>query len=755
MLTQEKKNKFIRAVFVLTLAYTFTAALALHFSPKQFSYSTVLYDRNGQLLGASTSIDGQWHFESSYVPPQFEKCILTYEDSRFYFHFGVDLVSIFRAVVQNIKSKRIVSGGSTLTMQASRILLGNQKRTYAQKLYEVFAALCLEMKYSKKQILSIYTSSAPFGGNVIGLEAASWRYFKRPSSSLSWAEYATLAVLPNQPALVHPGKNQDILLSKRNFLLHKLYQKKIISEETYTLSLQEDLPAEPYPLPSLAPYYLEKLKAENAGTGITVFRTTIDYSMQENVVRIVRNWSEIFNRSGIRNAAAIVIDTKTKEPLAYVGNVNSSVNMAESLRSSGSLLKPLLFCSMLDEGRLLPEQLVFDIPTRIGNYNPKNNINTYSGAVKACDALTRSLNVPAVRELRQYGITPFLAVLKKYGITTLAKDADYYGLPLILGGGEIKMQEIAVAYADLMNKACGSSTSVPVSQGAAWITCNILAEGVRPADLENWQIYSRRKKIAWKTGTSSGNRDAWCIGTTPEYTVAVWVGNSSGEGNKMLTSARTAAPLMFEIFSVLPKTTWPAKPETELKEVKTCKESGYAAGPYCSSVKKTLKSATTTQTEMCPYCHTYNFTPDKLFRTSVEDMKNQYKGQMPVQENRFILPPYVEYWYKKQNLQYKALTPFVSWHKADSENNIHIEFPQENSEIIVPVELDGKKGSVIFEAAVKNSDTNIYWDLDGTYLGITVNEHKLALSPEPGMHTLTLTDTTGSVQKRRFKVLAE
>lgn len=755
MLMHEKNNRIVRAVFIFMIAYTLSAALAILFSPKEFPYSSVLYDKNGILLGASTSAEGQWHFESSEVPEKFEKCILNCEDRRFYYHFGVDPIAMARAVIQNLKHRKIISGGSTLTMQTARILLGNKKRTYLQKLHEIFVAVCIEIKYSKRQIIAVYISTAPFGGNVIGLEAASWRYYNRPSKSLSWAEYATLAVLPNQPSLVRPGKNQSLLLNKRNTLLKKLFETNIIDEETYMLSIQESLPGKPYRLPSYAPHYLEKKKKEQKFNDGTVFNSTLDFSIQENANRITENWSKVFNNWGIENISALIIDTETKVPIAYVGNCNSSVDMIEAKRSSGSLLKPFLYSAMLDNGMLLQNQIVYDIPTRIGNYSPKNNINNFCGALSADQALTRSLNVPAVRELKDFGITQFLSVLSKYGITTLNQNADHYGLPLILGGGEIKMREIASCYADLMNSACGRKTTAPVTQGSAWITCNALSDGIRPLDLENWQIYSRKKKIAWKTGTSSGNRDAWCLGTTPEYTVAVWVGNSAGNGNKMLTSATTAAPVMFELFSILPQTSWPERPELEFDDIKVCAKSGYSAGPYCYDIKLSFKTKDTPQTEICPYCHTYTLTPDRKYQASVEDMINEYEGLMPVAENRFILPPYVEYWYSKQNLHYKTLPPYVSWHKEISGSNIHIEFPQENSEIIVPIELNGKKGSIIFEAAVKNHGTSIYWDMDGEYIGLTETDHKLAVSPKPGKHVLTLSDSTGSIKKRKFKVIAE
>ena len=448
--------------------------------PKNVPYSYTLYDKTGILLGASVAWDGQWRFSPGKVPDKFAQALIVFEDKRFYYHFGVDPIAVVRAVVSNIRAGRIVSGASTLTMQTMRLLAGNKPRTFRQKCWESFLAVIAEIRLGKTQILSLYAAYAPFGGNVIGIEAASWRYFNRSPASLTWAEAATLAVLPNQPSLVHPGANRSVLLKKRNTLLYMLYEKGTIDAQTLKLSLAEPLPEKPYPLPSGAPHYLELLKKAHPST--TRFYTDMDSGLQKNLSRILERHSRELSRKGIDNAAALIIETSTGKVLAYCGNTGldgrnkttGAVDIVQARRSSGSLLKPFLYAAMLDSGRLLPEQLVIDIPTRIGSYKPDNNVPLYRGAVPASEALSRSLNIPAVRMLREYGISHFLDYLKRCGFTTFTRSADEYGLPLILGGGEISLYEAVYAYAQLMNAACGRSgysgeSVFPVSAGAAWL----------------------------------------------------------------------------------------------------------------------------------------------------------------------------------------------------------------------------------------------------------------------------------------------
>ena len=758
------RSRLILAAFLVLFSAGLVFFLPARLVNKSKKYSYALYDKNGILLGGQVAQDEQWRFAPGSVPDKFKKAIITYEDKRFYFHSGVDIFSIARAIKLNLSQQKIVSGASTLTMQTIRLLEDYPKRTYRQKIKEAFLAVIFEIRYSKKHILELYCANAPFGGNVVGLEAASWRYFNRPPSELTWAETATLAVLPNQPSLVYPGTNSEILLNKRNELLQKLYKKKYIDDKTYQLSLAESLPSKPYPLPVNAPHYLEYLKQTDKKHK-TKFYTSIDYNIQKNASRIIEHWSSEFARRGISNAAALILDTKTKEVLAYCGNSGDAirnpdsyaVDIIQSRRSSGSLLKPFLYGAMLDSGELLPDQLVIDIPTRIGNYRPDNNIQKYSGVVPASEALTRSLNIPAIRELRQFGINRFLDCLRKSGFTTFNQNSEYYGLPLILGGGEITMWEAARAYAELMNKACLEPSDFPISSGSSWITVNVLSTGIRPDDEANWQKYANSKKIAWKTGTSNGNRDAWAIGVTREYTVAVWVGNANGNGNPDLKSVSTSAPVMFDIFSFLPDTSWPEIPYIELTQQTVCSHSGYAAGSDCPETKTILRSKSAVSPELCPYCTKVSFTPDGKYRASAEDLTGEkagiYNGTIPKIEKRFVLPPNLEYWYKNNNLIYSTLPNFVPWHNSPSSENLSIVFPEQNAKIIIPVEIDGTKGAMVIQAAARSSDTFVYWDLDGTYLGYTEKVHELTVSPEPGNHILTVTDSNGNIIKRKFEIL--
>lgn len=751
---------FLIALIVATFAVP--AAIISGSSPCSYA----LYASDGTLLGAQTASDGQWRFEAAEVPQKFADAIVTFEDKRFYWHPGVDILSIIRAFRENSASGSIVSGGSTITMQTVRLLEHYPPRTYRQKFHEALAAVFFELRYSKKNILELYAANAPFGGNVVGLEAASWRYFARPPASLSWAEAATLAVLPNQPSLVYPGANSEILLSKRNFLLARLFERGKISADEYDRSLLEKLPQKPFPLPSISRHYLEYLKKTQKGKHTTTFRTKLNSSMQKNATRTLEAWSLSFSRRGINNAAALILDTKTLDVLAYCANTGierntdtNAVDMIQSRRSSGSLLKPFLFAAMLDAGSLLPEQLVIDIPTRIGNYSPDNNIPKYAGAIPASEALSRSLNIPAIRELREYGITAFLDILRKSGFTTLNRSSDDYGLPLILGGGEITLWEASRAYARMMQAALGTNSdrNFPISRGSAYLTLSALSEGVRPDEEAAWQTFANARRIAWKTGTSNGNRDAWAIGVTAEYTVAVWVGNAIGSGTPDLKSASTAAPVLFDLYKTLPRSSWIGFPEAELSKVTVCAKSGYAAGIDCTETKEAFKPRKAPQSSACPYCRKVSLTNDGLYQATADDLTGEkagiYDGTMPQVESRFVLPPSIEYWYKRANLGYRSLPDFVPWHKNAEIQELSLIFPEAGAKIVIPTEIDGSPGSMVMQAATRNPDTVVYWDIDGTYLGCTENRHELAARPRAGSHTLTVTDSHGSRIQRHFTVL--
>src|SRR5690606_34581343 len=332
------------------------------------------------------------------VPEKFAAAIVAFEDKRFYYHPGVDPISMTRALYQNIREGKVVSGGSTLTMQVIRLSRRSEGRTLLEKFIEVILATRLELRYSKAEILALYASHAPFGGNVVGLEAACWRYFNRDVHELSWGEAALLAVLPNSPALIHPGKNRDQLLLKRNALLDKLQQAGVIDEFTCSLAKEENIPDQPSALPRYARHMLQRIVRD--GGAQTRVRSTLSVGVQRRVEQIVQDHHKQLAGSQIYNAAALVLDVETGEVIAYVGNTDveetgyhgEEVDIINAPRSTGSILKPFLYAAMLDEGKLLRNTLVPDVPTVIDGFSPKNFKREFNGAVPASQALIRSLN---------------------------------------------------------------------------------------------------------------------------------------------------------------------------------------------------------------------------------------------------------------------------------------------------------------------------------------------------------------------------
>jgi len=597
--------------------------------------STVVEARDGSLMGARIADDGQWRFPGSgKVPDKFEKSLLTFEDSWFYYHPGINPVSILRAFRSNIKAGEVVSGGSTITMQVARISRGNRPRTYSEKFIEMLSALKLELFRSKKKILQLYASNAPFGGNTVGLEAAAWRYTGKSSDEITWAEAAALAILPNSPALVFPGRNQKRLKTRRDALLKRLYSKKYIDSLTLVLALDEPLPGEPKPLPSKAPHLTDHFFMTNKGEMI---RTNIDPALQERATEILNTHQKDLEGNYIFNSACLIVEVETGNVLAYVGNSTledagahgGDVDIIHSLRSTGSILKPLLYAGMQQSGDILPNTLIPDVPTRFPGFTPKNFDQSYSGAVSAGSALSQSLNIPAVKMLQKYNPEKFLDLLHKTGFNTFNKPAEYYGLSLILGGGETTLWDLTGVYASLsrilnrynntkkyynqdyhqpvlvskpdINLLHTEDPDPPLSASSVWLTYEALQRVNRPESESGWQYFSTSQGLAWKTGTSFGFRDGWAVGTTPKYVTGVWVGNATGEGRPGLTGITAAAPLMFDLVSLLEPGAWFKTPDEELTMIRVCSKSGFRAGPDCPETVEIQACINGLRSEACPY----------------------------------------------------------------------------------------------------------------------------------------------------------
>ncbi len=699
---------------ILLLAWFFCLPRELF---KGVSYSTVVESAEGELLGARIAADEQWRFPpSDSVPKRYATALVQFEDRSFWWHPGVNPVALLRAAIDNARSGHVVSGGSTLTMQVIR-LSRRRERTLWQKCIEAVQATRLELRCSKREILALYAAHAPYGGNVVGLEAAAWRYFGRPSSELSWAEAATLAVLPNAPATLHLSRGREQLLEKRNRLLLRLLEHEDIDLDTYEASLEEPLPDAPLPLPMLAPHYLEHCPA-----GLRT-RTSLRLWLQKAVSAAVDRRSDELAQEGIADMAAIVMDNATGEVVAYVGNASVGrerpgvqVDVAASPRSTGSILKPFLYAACLQEGVILPHTLLPDIPVNLGGFAPQNFDRQFYGAVPASEALARSLNVPSVFLLRDYGVPKFHALLQEAGLTTLQKEASHYGLSLILGGGEARLDQITAAYSAFA-RGVG-----PVSSALArWYTFEALKEVNRPDELD-WRLIRSVRKAAWKTGTSYGFRDAWAVGMTPEYTIGVWAGNARGQGVPGLTGARTAGPVLFDILNLLPASNaWFEMPDHVGHDgvwAGVCPLSGHLAGPDCPESEDLLIPLAGLETEPCPYHR----------------------------NGDFVLPPSLEWFYKPHHPEYTGST------RRQSDQVVEFIYPASGSTLSIPRQMSGEREGIVFRAAHHQADATLWWHLDQVYVGETRFMHELRLLPDTGKHTLTVVDSEGNTASVGFTV---
>ncbi|WNH14133.1 penicillin-binding protein 1C [Thalassobellus suaedae] len=774
-ITNYIKHHKIKSVIItiILIAYYFCLPKLLFKDPT----ATIITSANNELLGAQIASDGQWRFPyNDSVPEKFKTCIIQFEDEYFYKHPGFNPISIFKALRNNLKSGGIKRGGSTLTQQVIRLSRKGQKRTYFEKLKELILATRLEFRASKETILAYYSSNAPFGGNVIGLDAASWRYFNRKANELSWAENATLAVLPNAPSLIYPGKNQERLLQKRNSLLKKLLKNQIIDSLTYNLSIIEGLPQKPYPLPQTAPHLLQKVVQLNKGKRI---QTTIDAKLQKRVNHIVKSHYNQLSQNEIYNAAVLVLDVKTRQVLAYIGNTptdkahQKDVDIINKPRSTGSILKPFLYAAMLDAGDMLPNSLVTDVPTQFGSYNPENYNKTYDGAVPASRALSRSLNVPAVRMLQTFGLDRFHHYLKELHLKDLKYNANHYGLSLILGGAESNLWDLCKSYAALSstlnhysetsseyfsNEFCeptflaskhidfGKKTNDKTLFDAAsvYLTYESLKEVNRPESDENWEFFDGSKQIAWKTGTSFGFRDAWAIGSTKDYVVGVWVGNADGEGRPGLVGVQTAAPILFDVFDLLPNSDWFSKPFDDMQKISICKKSGYRASQNCDDIENKFIQISGLKTEPCPYHILVHLDKTETFQvnSSCVDINNiKHKSW-------FVLPPLMAYYYKTKNPFYKPLPKFRDDCLGENRVSIQFIYPKENNTIFLPKDFDGKTNDLILKIAHSKPETTVFWYIDERYIGSTKDIHELAIIPKAGKHLITVVDEFGNEAKR-------
>ncbi|MDE6877732.1 MAG: penicillin-binding protein 1C, partial [Odoribacter sp.] len=665
MIKKGKKALFVLFCLCLMASWWFMLPTPLFRTP----YSTVLTDRDGQIIGMSVAHDQQFRFPGTpFLSPKYIVSLITFEDKRFFSHRGVDLTALLRACRQNLTSGKIVSGGSTLSMQVVRIARGNPPRTYMEKFKELFLAWRLEQQYTKYEILQMYAMHAPFGGNIVGMQAASEKYFHRSPEQLSWAEAAFLAILPNAPAL----KNRQMLKEKRDGLLKKLHKKKWLNDEDYLLAVAEPLPEKVASTESIAPHLMtEAVLAQTGKTG----HSTIDRHLQKQVNEIVARHSRLLSQNHIYNLAVLVAHVPSGEVRAYVANSpaqagsrGNEVNVIKSVRSSGSILKPTLYALMQQEGHILPSTLIPDIPSRFGQYAPSNFNKTFQGAAPADRALALSLNIPFVRMLKDYGFGRFRDDLKRLGIHSLNRSAEDYGLSLILGGAETSLWDLCNMYGGMAsvlrhyNEHDGQyfageyerlrfwkkqqeqrspvirPEEAPLSAASIWLTFKALQTVERPELESGWKNFAASMNLSWKTGTSFGFRDAWAIGVNADWVVGVWAGNADGEGRPGLVGVRAAAPVLFEVAGLLPVTGRFYEPADELTEAVVCRKSGYRASSLCETTDTIQICRNGKRTELCPFHRLIHLDSTEKWRVN-SICETPYKMHP---RSWFVLPPVQE-----------------------------------------------------------------------------------------------------------------
>ncbi len=770
-----RRHKIIASVAVLFFLFLLVPVVRF-----DVPFSTVVEASDGSLLGAKPATDGQWRFPvQDTLPEKFKKCIISFEDRKFYSHPGINPLAVARAIGQNLRAGKIVSGASTLSMQVVRLSRKGNRRTLWEKFLEMGLTFRLESVRSKNEILALYAAHAPFGGNVVGLEAAAWRYFGCSANQLSWGESAGLAVLPNAPSQIFPGKNNEKLKIKRDRLLHSLLTDRTIDSVTFELAVSEPLPGKPGRLPDLAHHLLNKCASP---ANRTIVKTTINRVLQLAAQRIVNQQMPQLKGNHIYNAACLVAEVKTGNILAYIGNADWSdphggaIDLIDARRSTGSILKPFLYTAMLDAGKMMPDALVPDLPLYFSGYAPQNYDLQFRGAVPASEALIRSLNVPAVFMLKNYTPVRFLDILNRIGLTTFNQDAGHYGLSLILGGGEATLRELVSAYgsmARVLNRYnknedyhsgdyhlvdfLPSAPEPGLSDGkfvfraaSIWQTFQTLTELNRPEEEAGWQQLSSSGRMAWKTGTSYGFRDAWAIGLNPDYVIGVWVGNASGEGRPGLTGGMAAAPILFELGSLLSSGHWFEKSFSGMMPVEVCRESGYRASMNCNITDTVMVPESCLNSAPCPYHQKVHLDANRRYLVD----SGCYPPDQMVNENWLILPPAMEFYYRKYHPAYRSLPPRLPGIcQGNGIQMVELIYPDDRLMVYLPRIHEGQKGPVIFQAAHRRAGATIFWHLDDVLLGSTRNIHQMTAFPSAGNHKLLIVDEEGNSSIRNFKVV--
>jgi penicillin-binding protein 1C len=728
-------------------------------------YSTSVYYRDSTLAATFLSKDDRWRMEvkSNQLPPRLVNVFLQKEDKYFYYHPGVNPIAIARAFWNNALRRKRTSGASTITMQVAR-LLQPAERTWWNKAVEAFRALQLEWRYSKTEILDLYLSLTPHGGNIEGIEAASRLYFEKSATQLSPAEEVCLTIIPNRPISLKPGKNNALLLAARNQWLKRFHQMGLYTQEELNDALHEPLLIKRHEAPKSLPHLSRRLRNKSNTPSIY---TTIDPFFQHTSENITSVYMKRLKAARIKNAAVMVIRNKDRQVMAYLGSddFNDARNQGQvdgiaAPRSPGSALKPMVYAAAFEKGILTPASVLLDVPMNFNGYAPKNYDQKCLGQVSAANALSYSLNIPAVALTEQIGVNTIIDKLGRCGFKNIKQNEKNLGLSLILGGCGVSLEELCGLYTALANNGAYSAyqyvlsketslTEIAVlSKEAAWMTTSILSEIQRPDLPFNYASSLNLPKVAWKTGTSYGRRDAWSVGYNEHYTIGVWIGNFSGEGVPELNGADVATPLLFRLFNALDyqQNSGEIRAPEGIQKRWVCPESGFLPGPLCTEAIHDYFIPGISSAKACEHKQLVFISPNERFTYCSHCLPDGgYKEKAYV-----YIPPALLDYYKEQHIPFERIPEHnpVCQRIKISGAPIFVS-PTNGKEYIIDRE---SKDKLMFKCQLADDAKLVYWYLDNTLIFSGTPDERHFVSPTPGLHTLTCADDRGRSTTIEFTV---